>query len=295
MDLPRRKGIILAGGSGSRLHPLTKAVSKQLMPIHDKPMIYYPLSTLMLTGIHEILIISTPEHLPQFHALLGTGEQWGLQLSYKAQETPDGLPSAFIIGEDFLAGAAAMLILGDNIFYGDRLPEILRNRMQQDTGATIFAYHVSDPERFGVVEFGDNVAIVSLEEKPRNPKSNWAITSLYLYDRDVAALSKTLKPSARGEYEITDLNRLYLERGGLTAARLGRGMAWLDMGTPESLLEASQFVHALERRQGLKVACPEEIAMTVGLIDREQFNSLAKAFPPSTYGDYLRAVANSWA
>ena len=288
---PARKGIILAGGSGTRLHPLTRAVSKQLMPIYDKPMIYYSLATLMLMGLREILIISTPDHLPQFRALLGNGAQWGLRLSYEQQETPDGLPRAFIIGEEFLAGGAAALILGDNIFYGDRLPEILRRRMTDTQGATIFAYHVSDPERFGVVEFGPDEKILSLEEKPKTPKSNWAVTGLYLYDNNAAALAKTLKPSARGELEITDLNRLYLERGQLSAARLGRGMAWLDMGTPESLLEASQFVQALERRQGLKVACPEEIAFTMGLIDARQFIVLAEAFPPSGYGEYLRGVA----
>jgi len=285
-----RKGIILAGGRGSRLYPITVSISKQLAPVYDKPMIYYSLCTLMLSGIREILIISSPDHLPAFRALLGTGERWGLKLSYAEQKQPDGLPHAFIIGEEFLAGGPAALVLGDNIFYGDRLPDLLQRASRTAHGATIFAYHVVEPERFGVIEFSANEKILSIEEKPKVPKSNWAMTGIYFYDGDVAKLARTLKPSKRGELEIVDLTRVYLERGALQAIQLGRGIAWLDMGTPEALLEASQFVHALENRQGLKIACPEEVAFNMGFIDLAQFANLARELKASSYGRYLNYV-----
>lgn len=284
------KGIILAGGHGTRLYPMTLAISKQLVPVYDKPMIYYPLSTLMLAGIRDILIISTPADLPDFCGLLGDGRRWGLQISYAEQKQPDGLPQAFIIGEEFLAGEPCAMILGDNIFHGDRFGEFLQKAGTTTDGATIFVAHVSDPQRFGVVEFGQGTNIISIEEKPAKAKSNWAVTGLYFYDRDVAKLARQLKPSARGELEITNLNNLYLEQGRLRAIRLGRGVAWLDMGTPEALMEASQFVHALESRQGLKTGCPEEVALNMGFIDIKQFADLAKALGTSSYGQYLDFV-----
>lgn len=284
------KGIILAGGSGTRLYPITVTVSKQLVPVYDKPMIYYSLSTLMLMGLRDILVISTKECLVQFRQLLGSGAQWGLRISYATQDRPGGIAEALLVGEEFLAGEAAALILGDNIFYGYRLPNELRSHMENVSEATVFCYHVSDPQRFGIVELNDEGGVVSIEEKPEKPKSNWAVTGLYFYDTDAPALAKTLKPSPRGELEITDLNRLYLERGRLKAVLLGRGVAWLDMGTPEALLDASQFVQALERRQGLKIACPEEIALNMGFIDVGQFEKLANDLPLSRYRDYLLNV-----
>lgn len=286
------KGIILAGGSGTRLHPMTKVVSKQLLPIYDKPMIYYPLSVLMLAGIKEILIISTPDDLPRFKTLLGDGKKWGLEFSYIEQPSPDGLAQAYILGEEFLNGAPSMMVLGDNIFYGHGLPEILNQAKASPKSASVFAYHVTDPERYGVVEFDKNYNALSLEEKPQNPKSNWAVTGLYLYDGRACEFAKSLKPSPRGELEITDLNRIYLEMGELNVARMGRGFAWLDTGTPDSLLEASQFVQTLEKRQGFKVCCPEEIAYRNGFIDREQTLALAKELGKSTYGQYLAKIAN---
>jgi glucose-1-phosphate thymidylyltransferase len=284
------KGIILAGGSGSRLHPVTQVVSKQLLPVYDKPMIYYPLSALMLAGIREILLISTPQDTPRFESLLGDGKDWGLEFHYEVQPSPDGLAQAFLIGKKFLGDDSCCLVLGDNIFYGHDFAKSLRSAASHSTGATVFAYPVTDPERYGVVEFDDQRRAVSLEEKPKKPKSRYAVTGIYFYDNQVVGIAEGLKPSPRGELEITDVNRWYLEHGQLRCEVMGRGMAWLDTGTHDSLLDASNFIFTMERRQGLMVACPEEIAFRLGYISGEQLNALATKMGKSTYGNYLRQL-----
>jgi glucose-1-phosphate thymidylyltransferase len=284
------KGIILAGGSGTRLHPVTQAVSKQLLPVYDKPMIYYPLSVLLLAGIREILVISTPEDTPRFRQLLGTGEQWGISLQYAVQPSPDGLAQAFLIGKDFLAGEGCCLVLGDNIFYGHDFAKTLRDAAANTEGATVFAYPVLDPERYGVVEFDEQRRAISIEEKPVKPKSRYAVTGVYFYDAQVVAVAEGLKPSPRGELEITDVNRWYLKQGQLRTQVLGRGMAWLDTGTHDSLLEAATFIHTIEKRQGLKVSCPEEIVYRLGYIDAGQLRLLAEKIAKSGYGQYLLRV-----
>lgn len=284
------KGIILAGGAGTRLHPITKVVSKQLLPIYDKPMIYYPLSVLMLAGIRNILIISTPEDLPRFESLLGNGEQWGLSFSYAEQRKPEGIAQAFTIGKDFVGDSNACLVLGDNIFYGHGLPEILKRAVTIDKGALIFGYWVRDPERYGVAEFNEQGKVLSIEEKPSSPKSNYAVTGLYFYDNDVIEIASRLKPSDRGELEITDLNKEYLARGTLHLEILGRGFAWLDTGTHESLLEAGMFFETIEKRQGLKVACVEEIAFRMGYVDADQVRRLAEPLKKNGYGEYLLQI-----
>ena len=284
------KGIILAGGTGTRLYPMTIVTSKQLLPVYDKPMIYYPLTTLMLAGIRDVLIISTPQDLPLFEALLGDGSQWGIKLSYAPQPRPEGLAQAYIIGADFVRGNRSALILGDNIYFGHGLPDLLSNAANRSTGATVFAYHVADPERYGVVGFDQSGRATSIEEKPKAPKSNFAVTGLYFYDQDVVDIAANVTPSARGELEITDVNRVYLERGLLNVEQMGRGFAWLDTGTPDSLLAASDFVGTLEKRQGFRIACPEEIAFKRGLINRDQLERLGAALGKSDYARYVQSL-----
>jgi glucose-1-phosphate thymidylyltransferase len=286
------KGIILAGGSGTRLHPLTRAVSKQLMAIYDKPMVYYPLTTLMLAGIRDVLVITTPHDRPLFEQLLEDGARWGMRIAYETQPSPDGLAQAFLIGERFLAGQGAALVLGDNIYYGHGLPESLRRAAEQTSGATVFGYWVKNPEAFGVVEFDTDDRPIGLEEKPEKPKSNYAVTGLYFYDSDVVKFAKQLRPSPRGELEITDLNRVYMQLGRLRVEKLGRGTAWLDTGTPDALLQAANFVQTLQSRQGLQIACPEEIAYRLGWINRDQLGHVAKPLAKTAYGQYLLDLAN---